>query len=167
MTGRTSTVIQPRSTPGQVFAMSAASSIESASITEYPPSTSLVSMNGPSVTPDPRTVLAVAAPCSWCPPSSLPVAPHFSYQAPTSPYQAPYSGVSGFGSFGVSQISITYFTRISLRAAPPPGARTDSTNPSAAIPTAGPKFLLPDLIPRAERAELVALGSSRHQRVVV
>ena len=43
-TGRTSTVIQPRSTPGQVFAMSAASSIVSASMVENPPSTSLVSM---------------------------------------------------------------------------------------------------------------------------
>jgi RNA polymerase sigma factor (sigma-70 family) len=43
-TGRTSTEIQPRSTPGQVFAMSAASSIVSASMVENPPSTSLVSM---------------------------------------------------------------------------------------------------------------------------
>jgi RNA polymerase sigma factor (sigma-70 family) len=43
-TGRTSTEIQPRSTPGQDFAMSAASSIVSASMVENPPSTSLVSM---------------------------------------------------------------------------------------------------------------------------
>ena len=43
-TGRTSTEIQPRSTPGQVLAMSAASSIVSASMVENPPSTSLVSM---------------------------------------------------------------------------------------------------------------------------
>ncbi|HTU04882.1 MAG TPA: hypothetical protein VMG13_04950, partial [Trebonia sp.] len=34
MTGRSSTVIQPRSTPGHVLAMSTASSIESASIRE-------------------------------------------------------------------------------------------------------------------------------------
>ena len=71
-------------------------------MTEYPPSTSLVSMNGPSVTEPDRTVFAVSVPWSWCPPSSLPVAPHFSYQAPISAYQAPYSAVSGSGSFGVS-----------------------------------------------------------------
>ncbi len=114
MTGRTSIVIQPRSTPGQVLAMSTASSMVSASIPEKPPRTSLVSMNGPSVTALARTVLAVSGPCSWWPPSSLPVAPHFSYQAPTSAYQAPYSGVPGAGSFGVSMISSTYFTRVSF-----------------------------------------------------
>jgi len=114
MTGRTSIVIQPRSTPGQVLAMSTASSMVSASIPEKPPRTSLVSMNGPSVTVLARTVLAVSGPCSWWPPSSLPVAPHFSYQAPTSAYQAPYSGVPGAGSFGVSMISSTYFTRVSF-----------------------------------------------------
>jgi len=53
--------------------------------------------------------LAVPGPWSWYPPSSRPVAPHFSYQAPTSAYQAPYSGLSGAGSFGVSMISMTYF----------------------------------------------------------
>jgi RNA polymerase sigma factor (sigma-70 family) len=130
MTGRTSTVIQPRSTPGQVLAMSTASSIESTSSTEYPPSTSLVSMYGPSVTTPARTVLAVAGPWSWAPPSeSLPVAPHFSYQAPTSAYQAPYSGLSGAGSSGVSMISTTYLMRVSLSAprpqrAPAPTPRT-------------------------------------------
>jgi len=140
-TGRTSTVIQPRSTPGQVFEISTASSIVSASIVENPPSTSLVSMYGPSVTPVDRTVFAVTGPWSWYPPSSLPVAPHFSYQAPTSAYQAPYSGLSGAGSFGVSMISITYFTRsLPLHAAPPAGARTDSTNPRPAIPTPAPEI---------------------------
>ena len=59
-------------------------------------------------------VLADATPWSWCPPSSRPVAPHFSYQAPTSAYQAPYSALSGAGSFGVSRISSTYFTRVSF-----------------------------------------------------
>ena len=57
--GRISIVIQPRSTPGQVLPMSTASSIVSVSSTEYPPSTSLVSMKGPSVTPFARTVFAV------------------------------------------------------------------------------------------------------------
>ena len=61
-------------------------------MTEYPPSTSLVSMNGPSVTEPDRMVFAVSVPWSWCPPSSLPVAPHFSYQAPISAYQAPVLG---------------------------------------------------------------------------
>ena len=77
---------------------------------ENPPSTSLVSMYGPSVGPVDRTVFAVPGPWSWYPPSSLPVAPHFSYQAPTSAYQAPYSALSAAGSFGVSMISSTYFT---------------------------------------------------------
>src|ERR1700689_4114926 len=104
MVGRTSMVTQPLSTPGQVLAISTASSIESASITEYPPSTSLVSMNGPSVTAPDRMVLAVSVPWSWCPPSSLPVAPHFSYQAPTSAYQAPYSALSAAGSSGGARI---------------------------------------------------------------
>src|ERR1700753_3882574 len=76
-------------------------------------------MNGPSVTAPDRIVLAVAALWSWLPPSSRPVAPHFSYHAPTSAYQAPYSAVSGAGSFGVSRISSTYFTRVSFcRGAP-------------------------------------------------
>src|SRR6185437_6490302 len=66
-TGRTSTVIQPLSTPGQVPAISMASSMVSVSRTEYPPSASLVSMNGPSVTPLARTVLAVAGGASWYP----------------------------------------------------------------------------------------------------
>src|SRR5512146_1140557 len=121
MTGRTSMVIQPRSTPGQVLAISTASSMESASITEYPPSTSLVSMNGPSVTAPARIVLADAAPWSWWPPSSLPVAPHFSYQAPTSAYQEPYSALSADGSFGVSRISSTYFTRFPFLLSAPGG----------------------------------------------
>ena len=107
-------MIQPRSTPGHVFATSTASSIESASSSEYPPSASLVSMNGPSVTPLALTVLAVSAPWSWCPASSRPVAPYFSYQAPTSAYQAPYSGASAAGPAVVFMISITYFTRVSL-----------------------------------------------------
>jgi hypothetical protein len=51
--------------------------------------------------------------------------------------------VFGFGSFGVSMISSTYFTRFSLRAAPPAGARTDSTNPGPAIPTTWPKNFRP------------------------
>jgi RNA polymerase sigma factor (sigma-70 family) len=90
MTGRTSTVIQPRSTPGQVLAISTASSMVSVSSTEYPPSASLVSMNGPSVTPLARTVLAVAGGWSWLPPSaSLPdPPPPFSYQALISPYHS-------------------------------------------------------------------------------
>ena len=48
------------------------------------------SMNGPSVTPPARTVLAVAGGASWCPPStSLPEPPPpFSYQAPISAYHA-------------------------------------------------------------------------------
>src|ERR1700733_11785453 len=118
-------------------------------------------MEGPSVTPVERTVLAVAAPWSCFPASSLPVPPHFSYQAPTSAYQAPHSGVFGAGSFGVSMISITYFTRISLRAAPPAGARTDSTNPCPAIPTTRQIFFLKGrkhLVAGADHAELVALG---------
>src|SRR5579863_9964310 len=145
MTGRTSMVIQPRSTPGQVLAMSTASSILSASITEYPPSTSLVSMNGPSVTDPDLMVLADAAPWSWCPPSRRPVAPHFSYQAPTSAYQAPYSALSAAGSFGVSRISSTYFMRVSLLVA---GARFEapfipSTNRRTAHPTR-PQKISPD-----------------------
>src|SRR5215831_1285992 len=94
-------------------------------------------MNGPSVTPVDRTVLAVFAGWSWCPPSSLPVAPHFSYQAPTSVNQAPNSGVFGAGSAGVSRISITYFTRVSLvLAVPVPGTLSlHSTNGTYPDPT--------------------------------
>src|SRR5271165_615796 len=80
-------------------------------------------MNGPSVTPVDRTVFAVCGPWSWCPLSSLPVAPHFSYQAPTSANQAFHSGVPCDGSFGVSMISITYFTRFSLSSGTVPPAR--------------------------------------------
>ena len=58
-------MIQPLSTPGHVLAISTASSIVSASITDYPPRTSLVSMNGPSVTEPDRIVLADVAPWSW------------------------------------------------------------------------------------------------------
>jgi RNA polymerase sigma-70 factor (ECF subfamily) len=108
--GRSSTVIQPRSTPGQVFAISTASFIDATSSTEKPPTTSLVSMYGPSVTPDPRTVLAVFAGCSCAPPSaSFPDAPVFSYQSPTS---ANHSLLPSYCSrpSGVSMISITYFT---------------------------------------------------------
>ena len=64
MVGLTSIAIQPRSTPGQVFAISTASSMVSVSSTEYPPRASLVSMNGPSVTPLARIVLAVAGAAS-------------------------------------------------------------------------------------------------------
>src|SRR5689334_13519570 len=100
-------------------------------------------MNGPSVTVVPRMVFASDTPWSWCPPSSRPVAPHFSYQALTSAYQAPYSGVSDFGSSGVSRISSTYFTRVSFSSwvllfvgAP---LRTPSVSPTnAAVPDPTP-----------------------------
>jgi RNA polymerase sigma factor (sigma-70 family) len=111
-TGRTSTVIHPRSTPGQVFAISTASSMVSVSSTEYPPSASLVSMNGPSVTPPARTVLAVAGGVSWCPPStSLPEPPPpFSYQAPISAYHAWPSASDMLRAASVSSSRMTYFT---------------------------------------------------------
>ena len=114
--GRTSMVIQPRSTPGQVFAMSTASSRVSVSSTEYPPSASLVSMNGPSVTPPARTVLAVAGGWSWCPPStSLPdPPPFFSYQAPISPYHAWPSASVRPAAASVFMIRMTYFTIASI-----------------------------------------------------
>src|SRR5690348_7691899 len=84
----------------------------SVSRTEYPPSASLVSMNGPSVTPLARTVLAVAGGASWWPPStSLPEPPPpFSYQAPISAYQAWPSASVMFLAFSVSSSRITYFT---------------------------------------------------------
>jgi hypothetical protein len=88
--------------------------------------TSLASMNGPSVTPPARTVLAFDGTSSWAPPSaSLPLWPVFSYQAPTSDIHASCSlAVSDLAS-GVSMIRITYFTaclRLAYRApllAPP------------------------------------------------
>jgi RNA polymerase sigma factor (sigma-70 family) len=115
-TGRTSTVIQPRSTPGQVLAISTASSMVSVSSTEYPPSASLVSMNGPSVTPLARTVLAVAGGVSWCPPSaSLPdPPPPFSYQAPISAYHAWPSASDMLLAASVSRSRMTYFTFASM-----------------------------------------------------
>src|SRR5208282_379467 len=111
-TGRTSTVIQPRSTPGQVLAISTASSIVSVSTTEYPPSASLVSMNGPSVTPPARTVLAVAGGASWWPLStSLPEPPPpFSYQAPISAYHCWPSASVIFRAASVFSSKMTYFT---------------------------------------------------------
>src|SRR3984957_2139348 len=109
-------------------------------------------MNGPSVTVVPRTVFAADVPWSWCPPSSRPVAPHFSYQAPTSAYQAPYSGLSGAGSFGVSMISITYFTRVSLSMPRPQRAPA----PTPRTPT-----------PRFRHRGKNFLRRSGHQRVVV
>ncbi len=138
-TGRTSTVIQPRSTPGQVFAISTASSIVSVSRIEYPPSASFVSMNGPSVTPPARTVLAVAGGASWCPPSaSLPdPPPPFSYQAPISAYQAWPSASDMFRAASVSRSRMTYFTLASSTS--PSGcrvaSRTHSTNGAAPFPT--------------------------------
>src|SRR5215472_15281908 len=126
-------------------------------------------MKGPSVTPDDRTVFAVCAPCSWCPPSSLPVAPHFSYQAPTSANHAPYSGLWGLGSAGVSRISITYFTRVSFcprgahRRAP--SHRTPRTAPrqfrhTVALISAGRDE--EPLVPWGQDAKLVALGVGEH-----
>src|SRR5208282_4919675 len=111
-TGRTSTVIQPLSTPGQVLAISTASSMVSVSSNEYPPSASLVSMNGPSVTPLTRTVLAVAGGASWCPVStSLPEPPPaFSYHAPISAYHAWPSASDMFLAASVFMSRITYFT---------------------------------------------------------
>src|ERR1700730_3895115 len=116
MTGRTSTVIQPLSTPGQVWAISTASSMVSVSSTEYPPSASLVSMNGPSVTPLARTVLAVAGGWSWWPPStSLPEPPPpFSYQAPISAYHAWPSASDMFPAASVSSSRMTYLTVASM-----------------------------------------------------
>src|SRR5690349_11351344 len=83
----------------------------SVSRTEYPPSASLVSMNGPSVTPVARTVLAVAGGASWCPPStSLPdPPPPFSYQAPISAYQAWPSASDMFLAASVSSSRMAYF----------------------------------------------------------
>src|SRR5204863_9163158 len=95
----------------------------SVSRTEYPPSASLVSMNGPSVTPLARTVLAVAGGASWCPPStSLPEPPPpFSYQAPISAYQAWPSASVMFLATSVSSSRMTYFMVASrfLRSVPP------------------------------------------------
>src|SRR3974377_1000731 len=110
--GRTSTVIQPRSTPGQVLAISTASSRVSVSSTEYPPRASLVSMNGPSVTPPARTVLAGAGGGSWYPVSvSLPEPPPpFSYQAPISAYHAWPSASVMLLALSVLRSRMTYFT---------------------------------------------------------
>src|SRR6266496_1196464 len=142
--GRTSTVIQPRSTPGQVLAISTASSMVSVSRTEYPPRASLVSMNGPSVTPPTRTVLAVAGGASWCPLStSLPEPPPpFSYQAPIWAYQAWPSASVMFLATSVSSSRMTYFTVASrflrsVSAGPPHGRPCiTSTNGAPSIPTA-------------------------------
>ena len=84
----------------------------SVSRSEYPPSASLVSMNGPSVTPLARTVLAVAGGASWCPVStSLPEPPPpFSYQAPISAYQAWPSASDMFLAASVFSSRMTYFT---------------------------------------------------------
>src|SRR5215831_13409988 len=50
-------------------------------------------MNGPSVTPFARIVLALSGQSSWCPASaSLPVVACFSYQAPISAIQDSRSG---------------------------------------------------------------------------
>src|SRR5580704_2604602 len=147
-TGRTSIVIQPLSTPGQVLAMSTASSMVSVSSTEYPPSASLVSRNGPSVTPLARTLLAVAGGASWCPPStSLPEPPPpFSYQAPISAYHAWPSASVMFLAFSVSSSRITYFTvclqvsPVSFRPGRPRGRPgISSTNGAPPIPTAPQK----------------------------
>src|SRR5215469_293444 len=101
-------------------------------------------MNGPSVTLAARTVLADAGAASWWPPSSRPVAPHFSYQAPISAYHAPDSGVPWAGSAGVSRSSSTYFTMSSSfpDRAPVAAPRSPhSTNGAPADPTrAGRKF---------------------------
>src|SRR5271157_6528322 len=88
----------------------------SVSSTEYPPSASLVSMNGPSVTPLARTVLAVAGGASWCPLStSLPEPPPaFSYQAPISAYHAWPSASDMVRAASVSRSRITYFTVASI-----------------------------------------------------
>jgi predicted RNA polymerase sigma factor len=137
--GRTSTVIQPRSTPGQVLAISTASSMVSVSSTEYPPRTSLVSMNGPSVTPPARTVLAVSGGASWLPAStSLPdPPPPFSYHAPISAYHAWPSASDIFWAASVFSSRMTYFTCV------PPSPHQDasiassahSTNGAASFPT--------------------------------
>ncbi len=74
-------------------------------------------MNGPSVTPLARTVLAVAGGWSWWPPStSLPEPPPpFSYQAPISAYHAWPSASVRFLAASVSISKMTYFTVASIR----------------------------------------------------
>src|ERR1039457_1583243 len=53
-------------------------------------------MNGPSLTPLARTVLALSAESSWCPASaSFPELPYFSYQAPISAIHPSRQGPSG------------------------------------------------------------------------
>ena len=124
-----------------------ASSMVSVSRTEYPPSASLVSMNGPSVTPLARTVLAVAGGASWYPVStSLPEPPPpFSYQAPISAYQAWPSASDMFLAASVFSSRMTYFTVASrfLRSVPPGrprwGPGISSTNGAPPIPTAPAK----------------------------
>src|SRR5271165_2190870 len=73
-------------------------------------------MNGPSVTPLERTVLAVAGGASWCPLStSLPEPPPtFSYQAPISAYHAWPSASDMFRAASVSRSRMTYFTVASI-----------------------------------------------------
>ena len=88
----------------------------SVSSTEYPPSASLVSMNGPSVTPLARAVFAVAGGASWYPVStSLPEPPPpFSYQAPISAYHCWPSASDMFLAASVFSSRMTYFTVASI-----------------------------------------------------
>src|SRR5487761_1041774 len=72
-------------------------------------------MNGPSVTPAARIVLAEAGGCSCWPLAGIfGVAPHFSYQAKTSEYQAFFSSSDMARPSGVSMIRMTYFTVVSF-----------------------------------------------------
>jgi len=73
-------------------------------------------MNGPSVTPLARTVLAVAGGASWLPPSiSLPdPPPPFSYHAPISAYHAWPSASDMFWAASVFSSRMTYFTCASI-----------------------------------------------------
>ena len=172
--GRTSTAIHPRSTPGQVLAISTASSRVSVSRTEYPPRASLVSMNGPSVTPLARTVLAVAGGASWYPVStSLPdPPPPFSYQAPISAYQAWPSASDMFLAASVFSSRMTYFTfpPVSLCSASCTSSGSPrwrpcitATNGAPPFPTAWRRYFLrrsargpPAAIPRSGRPRSAA-----------
>src|SRR5215475_1306760 len=72
--------------------------------------TSFASMNGPSVTVVPRSVLAVETSSSWWPESaSLPLAVYFSYHAKISPLHAEASSGDSVAPRGVFMISTTYF----------------------------------------------------------
>src|SRR6266516_473225 len=79
-------------------------------------------MNGPSVTPLARTVLALSGESSWCPASaSFPELPCFSYQAPISAIHDSRSGPRNCWPASVIMPSIRYFIsrlRLSGQGAP-------------------------------------------------